>query len=158
MFWLTVPNYAKQGPGFPNKQSFWTRKMCWGIQTLVVGDLRHLICALDKDWHGGAHDSTIWSWSNFKPIIEQNREHLIAGNSAFAISDVLIKPYSNKVRIQAVLMSHSSYPFFAVWIPLFPTLFVCFLFFLEIKLSIGTGSVVKPEPGCFGRIKRSIIH
>ena len=132
--------------------------MCWGIQTLVVGDLRHLICTLDKDWHGGAHDSTIWSWSNFKPIIEQNREHLIAGNSAFAISDVLIKPYSNKVRIQAVLMSHSSYPFFAVWIPLFPTLFVCFLFFLEIKFSIGTGSVVKPEPGCFGRIECSIIH
>ena len=127
MFWLTVPNYAKQGPGFPNKQSFWTRKMCWGIQTLVVGDLRHLICALDKDWHGGAHDSTIWSWSNFKPIIEQNREHLIAGDSAFAISVVLIKPYSNEVRIQAVLISRSSYPFLQFGFPFF--LLFLFVFF-----------------------------
>ena len=127
MFWLTVPNYAKQGPGFPNKQSFWTRKMCWGIQTLVVGDLRHLICALNKDWHGGAHDSTIWSWSNFKLIIEQNCEHLIAGDSAFAISDVLIKPYSNKVRIQAVLISRSSYPFLQFGFPFF--LLFLFVFF-----------------------------
>ena len=70
---------------------------------------------------------TIWSWSNFKPIIEQNREHLIAGDSAFAISDVLIKPYSNEVRIQAVLISRSSYPFLQFGFPFF--LLFLFVFF-----------------------------
>jgi len=69
--------------------------MCYGINCLVVADDRHYIRALDRDWHGSAHDARVWNYSAVKPIIEQNRQFLLAGDSAFPLSDVLIKPFSN---------------------------------------------------------------
>ena len=39
-----------------------------------------------------------------KSIIEENREHLVAGDSAFPISDVLIKPYSNEVFFKSFML------------------------------------------------------
>ena len=38
-----------------------------------------------------------------KSILEENREHLVAGDSAFPISDVLIKPYPNEVFLKLFL-------------------------------------------------------
>ena len=37
-----------------------------------------------------------------KSILEENREHLVAGDSAFPISDVLIKPYPNEVFFKII--------------------------------------------------------
>ena len=51
---------------------------------------------MDKDWSGSTNDSTIWQHSLFKPEIEANRAYLLAGDSGFPISDVLIKPYTNE--------------------------------------------------------------
>ena len=91
----SAPKGLPEGPGYPNQNSFFTRKMCYGINTLVVANDQHLICALDRDWHGSANDSRIWNQSLFKPLIEQQRRFLLAGDSAFPLSDVLIKPFSN---------------------------------------------------------------
>ena len=96
-----LPRGVPEGPGYPNAQSFWGRKACAGIPALTIGDHNQLIRALDDDWHGAAHDSVIWQHSLFKPIIEENREHLLAGDSAFPISDVLIKPFTNEVIFKA---------------------------------------------------------
>lgn len=89
-----APRRIPVGPGFPVKQSFWTRKMFYGINVLVVGNDKKITYALDPDWHGAAHDARIWAQSLFKPLIEQQRRFLVAGDSAFPISDVLIKPYT----------------------------------------------------------------
>ena len=70
--------------------------MFYGINTLVVANDLHLICALDPDWPGSSHDAHIWRESIFKPLIEQNHRFLLAGDSAFPISDVLVKPYSTR--------------------------------------------------------------
>ena len=85
------------GPGYPVAQSFWTRKGHPAVPVLTLGNHRKLILALDKDWNGGAHDAVIWEHCLFKPSIEENRAHLLAGDSAFPISDVLIKPYTVEV-------------------------------------------------------------
>ena len=37
-----------------------------------------------------------------KSILEENREHLVAGDSAFPISGVLIKPYPNEVFFKII--------------------------------------------------------
>ena len=84
------------GPGFPNAQAFFTRKGFYGMTVLIVGDHRYLIRGMDADWPGGAHDAVVWSFSLVKVLVEENREHLLAGDSAFPISDVLVKPYSNQ--------------------------------------------------------------
>ena len=91
----SAPKGLPEGPGYPNQNSFFTRKMCYGINTLVVTNDQHLICALDRDWHGSANDSRIWNQSLFKPLIEQQRRFLLAEDSAFPLRDVLIKPFSN---------------------------------------------------------------
>ena len=92
-----LPRGIPVAPGYPVAQSFFSRKACAGIPALTLGNEKHLILALDKDWQGSAHDAVIWEHSLFKPIVEENREHLVAGDSAFPISDVLIKPYTNEV-------------------------------------------------------------
>lgn len=86
----------RQGPGLPNLQNFFTRKLFYGIPTMVVANDLKLIHALDVDWHGAAHDARIWRESVVKPVIEEQRHFLLAGDSAYPISDVLMKPYSNQ--------------------------------------------------------------
>jgi len=68
-----APRNIPVGPGFPVKQSFFTRKMFYGINVLIVGNDQKIILAVDIDWHGAAHDARIWQHSLFKPIIEQQR-------------------------------------------------------------------------------------
>ena len=89
-----APRGIPVGPGYPVKQSFWSRKMFYGKNVLIVGNDKRIIYALDADWPGSAHDSGIWNSSLFKPLIEQQRRFLVAADSAFPISDVVIKPYS----------------------------------------------------------------
>jgi hypothetical protein len=88
-----APRGIPVGPGFPNRQNFFTRKMFYGINTMVVANDRKLIVALDKDWHGAAHDARVWSECRRKRDIESRRDFLLAGDSAYPISDVLMKPY-----------------------------------------------------------------
>ena len=95
--------YFKVFPNIYVQQIVWSltsqlniRKVFYGINTLVVANDLHLICALDPDWPGSSHDAHIWRESIFKPLIEQNRRFLLAGDSAFPISDVLVKPYSTR--------------------------------------------------------------
>ena len=98
-----LPRGIPVGAGYPVAQSFWTRKACPGIPAPTLGNERHLILAVDKDWQGSAHDAVIWEHSLFKTIVEENREHLVAGDSAFPISDVLIKPYTNEVLVSFLI-------------------------------------------------------
>jgi len=73
---------------------FINRKMAYAINVLVVANDQKLICALDVDLPGSAHDACIWNESLIKPLIEERRDFLLAADSAFPISDVLIKPFS----------------------------------------------------------------
>lgn len=65
------PRNLPVGDGFPNAQNFFTRKMCYGINVLVIADDRYIIRGIDRDWHGAAHDARIWNHSAMKNIIEQ---------------------------------------------------------------------------------------
>lgn len=90
-----LPRGLPVGPGLPEQQNFITRKRFPGINAMVIGNDRKLICALDVDWHGAAHDARVWKESLVRPVIEGQRQFYLAGDSAYPISDVLIKPYSN---------------------------------------------------------------
>jgi hypothetical protein len=89
-----LPRDLPEGAGMPTQQHFWTRKHCPAINVLVVGNHEGRILAVDKRWYGSTHDALIWNTSAIKPLIEENREHLIAADSAFPISDTLMKPFT----------------------------------------------------------------
>ena len=89
-----APRGIPVGPGYPSLQNFFGRKMHWCINVVYVCGDRHIIYALDRDWHGAAHDSRIWQFSLFKQVIEDQPRFLLAGDSAFPISEVLIKPFT----------------------------------------------------------------
>jgi DDE superfamily endonuclease len=88
-----APRGIPVGPGLPNLQNFFTRKMFYGINVMVLGNDKRLILALDVDWHGAAHDARVWKESPVKELIERHRNYYLAGDSAYPISDVLVKPY-----------------------------------------------------------------
>ena len=77
-------------------QDFFNRKMCYAINVQVVGNDEHLILDIVADWQGANHDARIWENSVVKGMFERQREFLIAGDSGYPISDVLMKPYSNR--------------------------------------------------------------
>jgi DDE superfamily endonuclease len=94
-----APRGIPEGPGFPNKQSFFTRKMFYGINTMVVANDKKLILGLDIDWHGSAHDARVWRESPVKEVVERRRGYYLAGDSAYPMSDVLVKPYPTQEAV-----------------------------------------------------------
>jgi hypothetical protein len=69
------------------------RKGFYGINTMVIANDTKRICSLDVAWHGAAHDARVWRHSFARDEVMKRRYYL-AGDSAYPISDHLIKPYS----------------------------------------------------------------
>ena len=66
-----------------------------------------LILDLDCDWPGRTHDARVWAWSDVRLYLEGGAEpsvYYLAGDSAYPISPVLIKPYSNREAVNDALM------------------------------------------------------
>ena len=76
-----------------HQQQFWCRKQFYAINAQVVGDDK-LIRDIDVRWPGSTHDARVWCRSEVKPYLEQQRRFLIAGDSGYPISEILIKPYT----------------------------------------------------------------
>ena len=91
------PRKLPKGIGLPVAQQFWSRKGDYAINVLILGNHKKEIYALDCDWHGATHDSTIWNHSLFKPILEADRSYMVVGDSGFPISTTLLKPFSLEV-------------------------------------------------------------
>lgn len=81
------------GPGLPNQQNFFTRKGRYGINTMVIANDKKIIHCIDAEWHGAVHDARVWRLSLVKPLIEARPQFLLAGDSGYPISEVLMKPY-----------------------------------------------------------------
>jgi len=77
-------------------QDFFSRKFCYGLNIQVLGNDEHLILDIVADWQGANHDARIWENSMVKRTVERQREFLIAGDSGYPGSDVLVKPYPNR--------------------------------------------------------------
>ncbi len=65
------------------------------VHVQIVENGEQLILDIDAGWQGANHDARIWENSNVKTVIERQRQYLVAGDSGYPISDVLIKPYPN---------------------------------------------------------------
>jgi hypothetical protein len=66
------------------------------INVQIVGNDEYLILDIKASWQGANHDARIWENSNVKTVIERQRQYLVAGDSGYPISDVLMKPYPNR--------------------------------------------------------------
>jgi hypothetical protein len=80
-------------------QDFNCRKNFYAFNCQVVCDDRFLIRDLDVDWPGKTHDAKVWAWSDVRVYLEGGAvpgNFFIAGDSAYPISPVLMKPYTNR--------------------------------------------------------------
>jgi hypothetical protein len=59
----------------------------------------HLILDTDAGWQGASHDARTWDNSNMKTVFEHQCLFLVTGDSRYPISNVLIKPSSNRVAL-----------------------------------------------------------
>jgi hypothetical protein len=75
------------------QQDFWCRKMHYAINCQIVGNDEGLILDLNADWQGSTNDARIWANSPVKHIINRQRRFLVAGDSAYPISETCITPY-----------------------------------------------------------------
>ena len=87
-----------RGRGLANQNNFHTRKGRYGINTMIVANDQKLIYALDVEWHGAAHDARVWRLSLVRPLIEEPPQFLLAGDSGYPISEVLMTPFSARER------------------------------------------------------------
>ena len=81
------------------KQDFNCRKNFYAFNCQVVANDEFLICDLDVDWPGKTHDAKVWAWSDVRTYLEGGAVpefYLLAGDSAYPISTVLMKPYTNR--------------------------------------------------------------
>jgi hypothetical protein len=87
-------------------QDFNCRKNFYAINCQVVANDELLICDLDVDWPGKTHDAKVWAWSDVRAYLEGGAVpefYLLAGDSAYPISTVLVKPYSNREALDDAL-------------------------------------------------------
>jgi hypothetical protein len=73
----------------------------------VVCNDEFLILDLDCGWPGRTHDARVWAWSDVRLYLEGGAEpgvYCIAGDSAYPISPVLMKPYNNREALNNALM------------------------------------------------------
>ena len=73
----------------------------WGSASETSGwSMGHVVvcsCQNKKNnsrWPGSTHDARIWARSEVRAYIETQRRFLVAGDSGYPISEVLIKPYT----------------------------------------------------------------
>ena len=83
-----------RGPGLASQNSFPSHKGCYGINAMFVANDWKLIHALDVEWHGAAHDAKVWRLSLVRPLIEDRPQFLLAGDSGYPISRVLVTLFS----------------------------------------------------------------
>ena len=60
---------------------------------MVVGSDRYFL-DIDVGWPGSTHDARVWNRSEVKQYLEEQRRFLVAADSGYPISEVVIKPYS----------------------------------------------------------------
>ena len=77
---LRFQDAPRKLPPGKHQQQFWCRKQSYSINGQVVANDRY-ICDIDIRWPGSTHDSRVWSRSQVKPYLEQQRRFLIAADS-----------------------------------------------------------------------------
>ena len=80
-------------PHDKHAQLFWCRKQFYSLNVQIVGNERYF-CDLDCSWPGSTHDARVWNRSQVKQYLEEQREFLVAADSGYPISEVVVKPYS----------------------------------------------------------------
>ncbi len=67
--------------------------MHYPINCQIVGNGEEFIHDLNADWQGGNNDTRIWTNSPVKHVINRQRQFLVAGDSAYSISETCIMTY-----------------------------------------------------------------
>ena len=101
---------TRQMPDGMDKEIFRNRKGWYSLNVLVFGGYDHRIYDLVVNAPGSFHDSAIFRMSMMKPYIRRLYPKVqVLGDSAFALTDTVITPYSGRERnadIDKALFNH----------------------------------------------------
>jgi hypothetical protein len=126
-----------------------------------------LILDLDCDWPGRTHDARVWAWSDVRAYLEGGPVpgvYFIAGDSAYPISPVLLKPYSNveaqnnprmllfNARLSAI-RTRMSENVFARWKGTFPILRMMRAHYHHAKIIITATAILHNIAIKFGEVE-----
>ena len=50
----------------------------------------------DSSWPGSTHDGGVWNQSEIKAVVERQNRYCVVGDSGYAISEWMIKPFSQQ--------------------------------------------------------------
>ena len=78
-------------PANKTAQQFWCRKQYYSINAQIVANDER-IYDVDCGWPGATHDARVWTRSEVRRYIEEQRMFLCVGDSGYPISEVLVKP------------------------------------------------------------------
>jgi hypothetical protein len=148
-------------------QDFNCRKNFWAINCQVVCNDEFLILDLDCDWPGRTHDARIWAWSDVRKYLEGGVApvvYYLAGDSAYPISPVLMKPYNNREaaddalsrlfnsRLSAI-RTRMSENVFARWKGMFPILRMLRAHYHHAKIIIVATAILHNIAIKFGEVE-----
>ena len=90
---------TRQIPDGMDKEIFRNRKGWYSLNVLVFGGYDHRIYDLVVNAPGSFHDSAIFRMSMMKPYIRRIYPKVqVLGDSAFALTDTVITPYSGREK------------------------------------------------------------
>jgi hypothetical protein len=92
---VRFPDAPRGLPDNTHKQAFWCRKQYYSLNVQIMAGDKY-IYDFDCGWPGSTHDARIWNRSEVKRHMEEQRRFLVAGDTGYPISEVLIKPYSTR--------------------------------------------------------------
>jgi hypothetical protein len=86
--------FCRNLPAGRTPDQFINRRGYNSLNVLVTGGIDRLIYDLVVNAPGSFHDAAVYQMSDIKPYLESRFPRVCLGDAAFAISDVLMVPYS----------------------------------------------------------------
>ena len=92
---IRFPEKPRDYPPHHHWKQYTNRKNYFSINAMIVGNEERIL-HVDCGWPGSIHDGRIWNRSNIKEVVESQNRYCIVGDSGYAISEHMMKPFSTE--------------------------------------------------------------
>ena len=92
---IRFPEKPRDIPQHHHWTHYSNRKHYYSINAMIVGNEERII-HVDSGWPGSTHDGRVWNRSEIKAVVERQNRYVVVGDSGYAISEWMIKPFSQQ--------------------------------------------------------------
>ena len=80
-------------PAHHTTQLYNNRKNYYSLNVMIVANDQRIVF-VDHRWPGSVHDMRVYFRSDIREVVEGQTEYCMVGDSAYSISETLVKPFS----------------------------------------------------------------